>query len=226
MSLRSLVPPAWAPHLAEGLSAPSFAELERFLEEEWQHAVIFPPRDEVFAALALTPPDEVKVVLLGQDPYPTRGNANGLAFSVAPGAKVPASLKNLFLGLQADLGIAPPGHGDLTEWARRGVLLLNTVLSVRESEPQSHQRRGWEAFTREVLQVVARRPGRVVFFCLGKPALKLAQSLESPHPVVSAPHPSPLNGHAFAEAAGSEHLFTRVNALLAEAGVEPVDWAL
>lgn len=226
MSLRQLVPPAWASHLTEALAAPSFAELERFLEEEWANAVVFPPRDALFAALELTPPEAVKVVLLGQDPYPTRGNANGLAFSVAPGAKVPASLKNLFLGLQADLGVEPPGHGDLSDWARRGVLLLNTVLSVREGEPQSHQKQGWEAFTRAVLHVVASRPERVVFLCLGKPALKLAQSLETKHPLVAAPHPSPLNGRAFETTAREERLFTKVNALLAEAGVEPVEWAL
>jgi uracil-DNA glycosylase len=226
MSLRSLVPPAWAPHLEEALAAPTFAELERFLDEEWTNAVVFPPRDELFAALALTPPDAVKVVLLGQDPYPTRGNANGLAFSVAPGAKVPASLKNLFLGLRADLGVEAPGHGDLSGWAERGVLLLNTVLTVREGEPQSHQKRGWEPFTRAVLEVVARRPGRIVFLCLGKPALKLAQSLATAHPIVAAPHPSPLNGRAFEETARDERLFTRVNGLLVEAGVAPVEWAL
>lgn len=227
MSLRRLVPPAWAPALDEALRAPSFAALEAFLEEEAARRIhVFPPREALSAALALTPPGAVKVVLLGQDPYPTRGNANGLAFSVSPGVKPPASLRNLFRGLEADLGAAPPRGGDLTPWARRGVLLLNTVLTVREGEPQSHRKRGWEDFTLSLLRHLSAGEARVVFLCLGKPAHALVRSLGTRHPVVAAPHPSPLNGRAFEDTARAERPFSRVNALLVEAGREPVDWAL
>lgn len=222
MNLTERIPPSWKGVLAEAVSAPSFAALNSFLDAEWSAGPVFPPQDQIFAALELTPPEAVKVVLLGQDPYPTAGNANGLAFSVTPNVKIPASLKNVFLGLQADLGIPVPSHGDLTAWARRGVLLLNAVLTVREKEPQSHQKKGWEAFTTAVLRHVANQPRRVVFLCLGKPALKLVESLHTTHPVVSAPHPSPLNGRAFVDAVTKDKLFTKVNALLDA----PLDWQL
>lgn len=222
MNLAELVPAAWRGALTEATSAESFTALGAFLDAEWKDAVVFPPRAQVFCALALTPPSAVKVVLLGQDPYPTAGNANGLAFSVTRDVKIPASLKNVFLGLEADLGLRVPNHGDLTAWAERGVLLLNAVLTVREKTPQSHQKKGWEPFTTAVLRHVARSPGKVVFLCFGKPALKLVDSLGTHHPVVAAPHPSPLNGRAFVEAVARDKLFTRVNSLLDA----PVDWSL
>ncbi|MDP2269303.1 MAG: uracil-DNA glycosylase [Archangium sp.] len=222
MSLPELVPQAWKAPLSEATSASSFTELSEFLDTEWRDQVVFPPKPQVFAALELTPPEEVRVVLLGQDPYPTAGNANGLAFSVTKEVKVPASLKNVFLGLQADLGLPLPSNGDLTPWARRGVLLLNAVLTVREKTPQSHQKKGWEAFTTAVLRHVASSPRKVVFLCFGKPALKLVESLGTQHPIVAAPHPSPLNGRAFVDAVTKDKLFTKVNSLL-EA---PIDWSL
>ncbi len=222
MSLPELVPQAWKAPLFEATSASSFTELSNFLDEEWNTQVVFPPKPQVFAALELTPPEAVRVVLLGQDPYPTAGNANGLAFSVTREVKIPASLKNVFLGLQADLGLPLPSNGDLTPWARRGVLLLNAVLTVREKTPQSHQKKGWEAFTTAVLRHVASSPHKVVFLCFGKPALKLVESLGTHHPIVAAPHPSPLNGRAFVDAVTKDKLFTKVNSLL-EA---PIDWSL
>lgn len=226
MSLAALVPAPWRTPLATELASPTFTALARFVEAEWAQGEVFPPRAQVFAALALTPPEAVRVVLLGQDPYPTKGNANGLAFSVARGVKPPASLKNLFLGLEADLGHPVPPHGDLTAWATHGVLLLNTVLTVREGAPQSHQKQGWESFTRAVLTSVAQGSAPVVFLCLGKPALKLVESLRTTHPVVAVPHPSPLNGRAFVDTVTRERTFSRVNALLSERGGAPVDWAL
>ena len=222
MSLTDLVPLAWKASLSEATSTASFTELSAFLEVEWNTQVVFPPKPQVFAALELTPPEAVRVVLLGQDPYPTAGNANGLAFSVTKDVKVPASLKNVFLGLQADLGLPLPSNGDLTPWARRGVLLLNAVLTVREKAPQSHQKKGWEAFTTAVLRHVGSSPRKVVFLCFGKPALKLVESLGTHHPIVAAPHPSPLNGRAFVDAVTKDKLFTKVNSLL-EA---PIDWSL
>ena len=222
MNLSELVPSSWRSALAEATSAPTFTSLSTFLDDEWRDAVVFPPKQQVFAALELTPPEAVRVVLLGQDPYPTAGNANGLAFSVTKGVKVPASLKNVFLGLQADLGLTIPTHGDLTAWAKRGVLLINAVLTVREKEANSHQKKGWEPFTTAVLRHVASSPRKVVFLCFGKPALKLVDSLGTKHAVVAAPHPSPLNGRAFVEAVAKDKLFTRVNSLLDA----PLDWSL
>ena len=222
MSLTQLVPEAWRGALTEATSSPSFAELGTFLDVEWRDAVVFPPKAQVFSALSLTPPEAVRVVLLGQDPYPTAGNANGLAFSVTKDMKIPASLKNVFLGLQADLGLSVPSHGDLTAWAQRGVLLLNAVLTVREKAPNSHQKKGWEAFTTAVLRHVATSPRKVVFLCFGKPALKLVESLGTKHPIVAAPHPSPLNGRAFVDTVTKEKLFTKVNSLLDA----PLDWSL
>lgn len=222
MNLTELVPAPWRAALSEATSAPSFSTLSTFLDDEWRDAVVFPPKEQVFAALALTPPEAVRVVLLGQDPYPTAGNANGLAFSVTRDVKIPASLKNVFLGLQADLGLSVPAHGDLTAWAERGVLLLNAVLTVREKTPQSHQKKGWEPFTTAVLRHVASSPRKVVFLCFGKPALKLVESLGTRHPVVAAPHPSPLNGKAFVDTVSKEKLFTKLNSLLDA----PLDWSL
>ncbi|GMU58601.1 MAG: uracil-DNA glycosylase 2 [Myxococcaceae bacterium] len=227
-SLRAEVPPAWRAVLREALAADSFARLAAFLVVEDAAGAVFPPRAERFAALACTPPEQVKVVLLGQDPYPTRGNANGLAFSVHRGVKAPASLKNLFLGLEADLGHSVPAHGDLTAWARQGVLLLNTVLTVREGAPHSHKKRGWEPFTEAVLQAVNGGPAPVVFLCLGVPAKAMVEPLVdcSRHAVLTAPHPSPLNGKAFEKAARAERLFTRLNGVLVEGGRGAVDFSL
>lgn len=218
MSLRAQIPPAW-----KAAVEPAFTPaLEQFVDAEYASAQVFPPREQIFRALELVSPEAVKVVLLGQDPYPTAGNANGLAFSVTRAVKVPASLKNVFLGLKADLELAPPAHGDLTAWAERGMLLLNTVLTVREKEANSHQKKGWEAVTRAVLETVARAPHPVVFLCFGKPAQKLVASLNTTQPVVATPHPSPLNGSAFVDHAKRERPFSQVNARLGAA----FDWSL
>ncbi len=226
--LASLVPAPWRVALAPALAAPSFAALERFLDAEARAANVFPPRPLVFAALAHTAPERVRVVVVGQDPYPTEGNANGLAFSVSPGVKPPASLKNLFKGLAADVGAPVPSSGDLTPWADRGVLLLNAVLTVREGAPASHRRKGWEPVTEAVLRAVSGLAGPVVFLCLGRHAKALAERLVdgARHTVLCAPHPSPLNGNAFLEAAARDRPFTRTNAVLRAAGRGEVDWRL
>lgn len=229
MTLASHMPPRWNAALHPVLASPGFAALEAFLRHEVEagHQVL-PPPAQVFAALAHTPPDAVKVVLLGQDPYPTAGNANGLAFSVRPGVKLPGSLRNLFAGLHADLGVAMPKGGDLSPWAERGVLLLNTVLTVREGDAGSHRGHGWEAVTEAVVRHVASLPGPVVFLCFGKHAQQLVAPLVDVrrHPVLEAPHPSPLNGRKFVEAVTAQRHFTRVNDLLARAGRGPIDWSL
>ncbi|MBX7100809.1 MAG: uracil-DNA glycosylase [Myxococcaceae bacterium] len=228
LPLRSLVPRAWVPALRAQLDGPRFAALWQFVDQEYATGSVFPPRAQIFAALKHTPPSHVKVVVIGQDPYPTKGNANGLAFSVAQGMKVPASLQNIFKGLQADTGQAIPASGDLTPWTKQGVLLLNTVLTVREGQPNSHKGKGWEDVTQAILKKVNDEPGPVVFLCLGAQAKAMAESMVDTHKhtILSAPHPSPLNGKAFEKAAGQEHLFTEVNRILTDGGRTAVDWSL
>lgn len=227
--LAGLVPSAWQDTLKNEIASPGFQALEKFLDDEAASgANIFPPRAQIFAALAATPPGKVKVVVIGQDPYPTAGNANGLAFSVARGQAIPQSLKNLYAGLKADTGAPTPTSGDLTPWAKEGVLLLNTVLTVRESAPNSHRGKGWEPFTEAVLQKVNEQPGPVVFLCLGAQAKTMAEGMVDTrkHTILAAPHPSPLNGKKFEQAAAREKLFTRVNDVLTAGGRGKVNWAL
>jgi uracil-DNA glycosylase len=228
-SLKSLVPSDWRRALGSQFDTDTFESLEVFIaSEEAKSQPIFPPRAQIFAALKQTPLKKVSVVIIGQDPYPTAGNANGLAFSVNPGQKIPASLKNIFLGLQADAGTAVPSSGDLSPWAKQGVLLLNTVLTVREGEPNSHQKKGWEPFTEAVLKEVDRQAGPVVFLCFGLQAKRMAERLvdQRKHTILSAPHPSPLNGKAFVNAAQAERFFTQTNSILGNAGRPPINWAL
>jgi uracil-DNA glycosylase len=210
------------------LAQPEVAALEAFLMQEWQRAKVFPPRERIFEALHRTAPDAVTVVLLGQDPYPTEGHANGLAFSVNPGVKLPMSLRNVFKGLMADIGIPLPASGDLSAWADRGVLLLNTVLTVREGEANSHRKKGWEVVTQAILRHVVSRPAPVVFLCFGKPAAQMATELTAgtAHRLVMTPHPSPLNGTDFVDTVTREKSFTQVNTFLASVGRQPIDWRL
>jgi uracil-DNA glycosylase len=226
--LATLLPGPWRASLEAASATPGFHELDRFLETEWRTATVFPTRDRVFAALAATAPGAVRAVIFGQDPYPTAGNANGLAFSVCDGVRVPASLKNLFAGLSLDLGLPTPSTGNLEPWARRGVLLLNTVLTVREGAPNSHRRKGWEPFTRAIISAVDAQPGPVAFFCFGVPARELAKALVdgARHLVIAAPHPSPLNGHDFVRFVEAERPFSRANAVLQAAGRGAIDWSL
>jgi uracil-DNA glycosylase len=221
------IPPAWRAALATELHDLAFSSLATFLKSERARHEVFPAADRYFAALADAAPHEVKAVLIGQDPYPTPGNANGLAFSVAPGMKVPASLKNIYRALELDLGQPPPKSGDLTPWARAGVLLINTVLSVRRGEPGSHRKKGWEPLTGAILREVARQPGPIVFLALGTHAKMQLENLElSRHQVIAMPHPSPLNGKAFVEAAETVRPFSRTNQLLAAGGRSPIEWRL
>ncbi len=227
-TLADLVPPAWRDALGTAMAAESFAALDTFLTSQWQTASVFPAREKVFEALSRTPPSNVKAVILGQDPYPKAGDANGLAFSVSPGVKTPASLRNVFKGLVIDVGITAPTTGDLSPWADRGVLLLNTVLTVREGEANSHKKQGWEPFTESVLRHVAALPGPIVFFCFGKPAEAMVTKLvdATKHHVLVTPHPSPLNGTAFVDAVAKDTPFSKANALLTSAGRGPIDWSL
>ena len=227
--LAALLPAAWRGPLSPELESASFHALQDFLAvEDAAGASVWPPRERVFAALAHATPAEVKAVILGQDPYPTAGVANGLSFSVHPGVKLPASLRNLFKGLVHDVGIPMPTSGDLTPWAKQGLLLLNTVLTVREGEPNSHRGRGWEPLTEAMLRVVDAQQERVVFLCLGRQAQQMAERLVDArrHAIIHTPHPSPLTGRSFMDAVVRERPFQRLNLLLVEAGRAPIDWAL
>jgi uracil-DNA glycosylase len=185
---------------------------------------VYPPEDEVFAALELTPYERVKVMILGQDPYHGPGQAHGLAFSVRPGVAPPPSLRNIFRELRDELGCPPPRDGSLVPWARQGVLLLNAVLTVRAGEPNSHQGKGWETFTDAVIRAVNERPGRVVFVLWGGYAAKKEALIDAGrHAVLRSAHPSPLSAK---RGFFGSRPFTKVNAALEDGGQAPVDWCL
>ncbi|HEX4866905.1 MAG TPA: uracil-DNA glycosylase [Acidimicrobiales bacterium] len=214
----------WNPVLRAELAKPYWPELQRFVAEERAVGPVYPPADEVFAALHLTPYADVKVLILGQDPYHGPGQAHGLCFSVRPGVPLPPSLQNVFTELEADLGIEPPGHGCLDAWARQGVLLLNTTLTVRARQAASHQGKGWETFTDEVIRAVSAKPERVVFILWGAAARRKRALVDtSRHVVIESAHPSPLSARS---GFFGSRPFSRANAALAEAGREPVDWRI
>jgi uracil-DNA glycosylase len=213
----------WNPLLRGEFDKPYWRQLQQFVKEEREHATVYPAHDEVFAALHHTPYAQVKVVLLGQDPYHGPGQAHGLCFSVRHGVAVPPSLQNMFKELRDDLGIAIPSHGNLTSWAQRGVLLLNTTLTVRAGSAGSHHGKGWETFTDEVIRVVNQREF-VVFVLWGANARRKKLLIDTArHTIIESAHPSPLSAH---NGFFGSRPFSRVNAALQAAGVEPVDWSL
>ena len=217
------IPSGW-PRLRAERGKPYFRELDRFLEREYADAVVHPPAPRVFEALERTPLRSVRVVLLGQDPYHGPGQAHGLAFSVLPGVRPPPSLRNLFKERESDLGLPPPDDGYLVPWARRGVLLLNTVLTVRGGEPASHAGAGWERFTDAVIERVNAQRSRVVFLLLGSHAQKKGSVVDrSRHVVIEAPHPSPLSAR---RGFFGSRIFSRTSAALEEAGRGGIDWSL
>ncbi len=214
----------WNPLLRGEFTKPYWAELRQFVVAEREQHTVYPPHEEEFAALHLTPFADVKVVILGQDPYHGPGQAHGLAFSVRPPVPPPPSLLNIFKELETDLGVPRPSHGSLQPWATQGVLLLNTALTVRAGAAGSHQRKGWETFTDQVLAVVGNKPDLVVFILWGAGARAKRKLIDtSRHCVIESAHPSPLSAHR--GFLGSKP-FSRANQALQEAGREPVDWAL
>ena len=215
----------WKFALETEFEDPYMADLKSFLVSEKKAGkLIFPKGSEYFRALDLTPLDEVKVVILGQDPYHGEGQAHGLCFSVRPGVRIPPSLVNIYKEMEADLGIAPPKHGFLEHWAEQGVLLLNSVLTVEEGKAAAHQGKGWERFTDAVIRTVNEECDGVVFILWGAYAQKKAAFVdEERHLVIKSAHPSPLSAHnGFL---GSKP-FSKANEYLQSIGKDPVDWQL
>jgi uracil-DNA glycosylase len=230
------VPDGWKSLLAAELDKPYFRKLQEFVAKEREQHEVFPPPDEVFAALEHTPFDKVRVLLLGQDPYHDQNQAQGLCFSVRRGIKLPPSLRNIYKELEADLGLGCPEHGSLMCWADRGVLLLNAVLTVRAHQPNSHQKKGWEQFTDKIIELLAARDEPLVFVLWGKPAQKklplinlhareagLSEAQGKHHEIICAAHPSPLS--AKTGFFGSKP-FSKVNEALARRGLPPIDWSI
>ena len=222
------VPESWRSALDPALTAPEARRLGGWLrEQEDAGKAIYPPRGQRLRALDLTPLDRVKVVILGQDPYHGPGQAHGLCFSVSRGVRQPPSLVNIFKELQDDLGIVRPNHGNLENWARQGVLLLNNALTVEAGQAGSHQRRGWEAITDAAVAAVAAREAPSVFILWGSHARKKAQRIEGlrgdRHLVIASPHPSPLSAH---HGFFGSKPFSKANAFLEAKGRGSVDWRL
>ncbi|PKK99494.1 MAG: uracil-DNA glycosylase [Tenericutes bacterium HGW-Tenericutes-2] len=213
----------WNDLIQEELNKPYFKELVHFLKEEDKHKTILPPKDDRLSCFRLTPYDEVKVVIIGQDPYHNIGQAHGLAFSVEKGA-YPPSLKNIYKELVDDLSIKYPTTGNLTSWAKQGVLLLNTVLTVVLHEPMSHQKKGWEEFTLEVVKKINLKNTPVVFILWGSQAIKFKAYLNNPnHLILTSVHPSPLSAHR--GFFGSKP-FSKTNQFLIKHQINPINWEL
>ena len=217
--------PSWKARLLPEFSQTYMDGLREFLKKEKAaKKTIYPHGSEYFAALAHTPFDKVKVVILGQDPYHGPKQAHGLCFSVRPGVEIPPSLQNIFIELKSDLGIEPPNHGHLTSWAEQGVLLLNATLSVEAGKAGSHQNKGWEKFTDAVIDVLNREREGLVFVLWGSYAQKKGAFIDTrKHLVLSGPHPSPLSAHR--GFFGCKH-FSKINGYLQAHGKAPIDWRL
>lgn len=200
-----------------------YLKLREFLKEEYRTKVIYPDMHNIFNSLKLTSYEDVKVVILGQDPYHGKGQAHGLAFSVQKGVPKPPSLLNIFKELKDDLGYPIPGHGNLESWARQGVLLLNTVLTVREGQANSHQGKGWEIFTDTVINHLSKREDPVIFLLWGAPAGKKEALIDERHRVLKSVHPSPLSAH---RGFFGSRPFSRTNDILRDMGKEPIDWMI
>jgi uracil-DNA glycosylase len=214
----------WNPVLRAEFDKPYWSALQAFVRAERERHRIYPPPDEVFSALHLTPYADTRVVILGQDPYHGPGQAHGLCFSVREGVALPPSLVNIYKELHDDVGIPMPEHGNLERWARQGVLLLNTTLTVRGGVAASHQGKGWETFTDEVIRAVDAKPHPVVFILWGSHARRKKQLLDTRrHHVIESAHPSPLSAH---NGFFGSKPFSRTNAALVAAGLRPIDWRL
>ena len=215
----------WLDAIGDEFKKPYYVDLYKFVKEEYSKNVVYPPSEDIFNALHLTPLKDVKVLILGQDPYHEPGQAHGLSFSVKPGmADTPPSLVNIYKELNDDLGLYVPNNGYLKKWADQGVLLLNTVLTVRAHQANSHKGRGWEQFTDAIIRAVNEKDSPVVYMLWGKPAQMKKAMLNNPkHLILEAPHPSPLS--AYRGFFGCKH-FSKCNEFLKANGLEPIDWQI
>ena len=214
----------WDNIIGEEFEKPYYKSLRAFLKTEYSKHHIFPDMYDIFNALKYTDYNDVKAVILGQDPYHGAGQAHGLCFSVKKGVMPPPSLVNIYKEIQSDIGITPAPHGELTSWAKNGVLLLNTVLTVREASPNSHKGKGWEIFTDSVISALNRRQKPIVFILWGANARSKTALITNPiHKILQAPHPSPLS--AYNGFFGCKH-FSKTNEFLAQNGIEPINWKI
>ncbi len=216
---------SWKKELIQEFQHPYFSELKSFLEQEKNAGqVIYPPGSQIFNAFKYCPLDKVRVVIIGQDPYHGPGQAHGLCFSVPSGIQPPPSLVNIFKELQSDCGIAQPKQGDLTKWAKQGILLLNSSLTVRAHTAGSHANKGWETFTDAVIQKINSEKRGIVFLLWGRPAQQKGKIIDPfSHHVLTAPHPSPLSAHR--GFFGCRH-FSKTNQILKDQGQQPIDWSI
>lgn len=215
---------SWDTFFQKEMSQPYFLNLMQHLERERQTMNIFPNKDNIFHAFACTPPEKVKIVLLGQDPYHKQGQANGLAFSVNKGCTIPPSLRNIYKELERDIGIIAPNHGDLTHWAMQGVLLLNTTLTVQENCANSHSQFGWSTFTDAIIAYLNCLEQPIIFLLWGTNAQKKQILINNPiHNILKTSHPSPLS--VYRGFAGCSH-FSKTNAILSRHDKTPIDWNL
>lgn len=214
----------WSDHLKPHFLTPGFQSLCQFVEQQRASHIVYPAVEHVFTAFRMTPYSSVRVVILGQDPYHGPGQAHGLSFSVEETVQLPPSLRNIYRELAEDVGCPVPTTGNLSDWARQGVFLLNTVLTVRDAEAHSHRRRGWEAFTDEVIGKLNSHPHPIVFLLWGKPAEKKTRLIDpSRHIVISSPHPSPLSAH---RGFFGSRPFSQANAALQSNGRQAIDWVI
>ncbi len=214
----------WLEVLSQEFKKPYYRDLYEFVKAEYNSTKVFPPSDEIFTAFELTPLEQVKVVILGQDPYHNDGQAHGLCFSVKPGVEAPPSLVNIYKELQDDLGCYIPDNGYLVKWAKQGVLMLNTVLTVRAHMANSHHGRGWEEFTDAAIKALNRVQRPIVFILWGRPAQLKRRMLDNPmHLIIEAPHPSPLS--AYRGFFGSKP-FSKTNDFLEQHGIKGIDWQI
>jgi len=214
----------WKPVLKEATDTESYSKLREFLKEEYAHHEIYPEMNNIWQAFEWTPYDDVKAVILGQDPYHGQGQAHGLSFSVQPGVKIPPSLRNIYKELYNDLGIEPVDHGYLESWAKQGVLLLNTVLTVRAGQAHSHRGKGWEEVTDYVIEELNERDKPIVFILWGNAAkAKRTMINEDKHVVITSTHPSPFSAH---KGFFGSKPFSKTNQALISSGQEPIDWDL
>ncbi|HEX3022848.1 MAG TPA: uracil-DNA glycosylase [Lachnospiraceae bacterium] len=214
----------WLNAIEEEFHKPYYTDLYKYVKNEYQNYVIYPSTEDIFNAFHFTPLSEVKVVILGQDPYHNEGQAHGLCFSVKPDVDIPPSLVNIYNELKEDIGCYMPNNGYLEKWAKQGVLMLNTVLTVRAHQANSHQGKGWEQFTDAVIHAVNSQDRPIVFILWGRPAQMKGVMLNNPkHLILQAPHPSPLS--AYRGFFGSKP-FSRTNSFLEANGIKPIDWQI